>query len=218
MIKNKNLINQKFGKLTVIDFSSKITKNKKTRKYWLCKCECGNYKVIEQDHLISGHTRSCGCFKKETISNRFYKHGLTDTRLFRIWTNVKTRCYNKKSKFYKNYGGRGIVICNEWKNNFNSFYNWAMSNGYQDDLTIDRIDVNENYEPSNCRWVDIKTQQRNRGNNYLIKYNGEEHCVTEWGRILGINYGTILYRLKKLKWSIRKAFTEPVKNKKYFKS
>ena len=218
MTKNKNLINQKFGKLTVIEFNAKITKNKRTRQYWLCKCECGNYKIIEQDHLISGHTRSCGCLKKEIIRNKIHKHGLTNTRLFRIWTNIKTRCYNKKLKCYKNYGGRGIAVCNEWLKDFKAFYNWAINNGYSDDLTIDRINVNGHYEPNNCRWIDIKTQQRNRANNYFIKYNGEEHCITEWGRILGINYGTILYRIKKLKWSIQKAFTEPVKNKKYLKS
>lgn len=117
---------------------------------------------------------------------------------------MKKRCYNLKYKRYNDYGGRGIKICNEWLNDFKVFYDWAMQNGYKDNLTIDRIDVNGNYEPSNCRWANIKTQANNKRNNRIIEYKGEFHTMSEWANIYNINYKLLHSRLKK-GWNIEKA-------------
>lgn len=134
-----------------------------------------------------------------------FKHGKRNTNIYGVWQTMKTRCYNEHSEKYKNYGGRGITVCDEWRNDFQAFYNWAINNGYDDNLTIDRIDVNEDYSPSNCRWITNKEQQRNRRNNRNITINGETHCLSEWCEILGLNYNTVRSRLNIYKWSIERA-------------
>lgn len=118
---------------------------------------------------------------------------------------MKDRCYNINSKDYKNYGRRDIAVCSEWKDDFMTFYDWSIHNGYDDTLTIDRIDNNKGYEPSNCRWVDMKTQQRNKRNNKYFTYDGETHCITEWCEILGLNYNTVMTRINKYKYPIKRA-------------
>lgn len=133
-------------------------------------------------------------------------HGLRYTRLYNIWSNMKSRCNNPKHTYYKNYGGRGITICQEWQNDFQSFYNWAMANGYREKLTIDRIDTNGNYEPSNCQWASRKAQQNNRRYNHIITYNGESHSISEWSRITGINKGALYSRIYR-GWSLEKTFS-----------
>lgn len=156
----KDLSGLKFGKLTVLKF---INKDKNYHCKWLCQCDCGNQKEILDTHLITGKIKSCGCLNKEKIT----KHGQSHSKLYYIYYAMKQRCYKKNAKNYKNYGGRGIKICNEWLNNFISFYNWAIKNGYKEDakrgqFTIDRINVNGNYEPNNCRWINIIEQQKNK--------------------------------------------------------
>lgn len=141
-----------------------------------------------------------------------FKHHLRYTRLYRIWNHIKDRCLNPKSDAFKHYGARNISICSEWKQDISIFYKWAIENGYNDNLTIDRIDNNGNYEPSNCRWVDIKTQANNKRNNHLITYNNETHTLAEWGRITNINPITINKRLS-IGWSINKALTTPVRSR-----
>lgn len=136
-----------------------------------------------------------------------YKHHLRYTRLYRIWRHVKDRCLYPKSHAWNAYGGRGIRICDEWLN-IVTFYNWAINNGYQDNLTIDRINHNGNYEPNNCRWITIKEQQRNKRNNHFITYNNETHCIGEWEEITNL---PIRNRLSK-GWTIEKAFTTPKRN------
>lgn len=126
-----------------------------------------------------------------------YIHGKRKTRLYRIWTNMKTRCINPNDPHFERYGRRGITVCDEWKNDFKAFYDWSMSNGYADDLTIDRIDNNGNYEPSNCRWVTVKEQNQNKRNVILITYDGETHTVTEWARKLNLGHDTIRQRYHK---------------------
>ena len=138
-------------------------------------------------------------------------HGKSNTRLFRIWSHIKDRCDNPNNDAYKNYCKIGVTICNEWKNDFMSFYNWAMSNGYKDNLTIDRIENNGNYQPNNCRWITIKQQHRNTRRNIFLNYNGENRCVSEWSEILGINETTLRSRLRK-GWSIDRALSEKVKS------
>ena len=132
-----------------------------------------------------------------------------DRRIYKLWSHVKDRCYCKNNKDYKNYGARGIKVCEEWKNDFMSFYNWSMAHDYADDLTIDRIDVNGNYEPSNCRWVTPKEQARNRRNNKFITYNNETHCISEWAEKIGIPRKCLEHRIRN--WSdLDRIFNRPV--------
>ena len=144
--------------------------------------------------------------------NPNYKHGLRRTRLFSIWANMLTRCHNPKFIRYYRYGGRGITVCDEWRNDFMSFYNWAMANGYDDSLTIDRINNDGNYEPSNCRWVTIKIQCNNRGNNHIVTLYGVSKPLNEMAELYGINPKTVRDRLKR-GWKLEDALTKPVEIK-----
>ena len=136
-----------------------------------------------------------------------YRHGMRYTRIYNIWRSMRQRCFNPRCDAYKHYGGRGITVCTEWEN-FQTFYDWAMSNGYAEDLTIDRVDTDKNYEPSNCRWVTQKVQQNNRTNNRLLEVDGVSHTIAEWGDATGIQASTIWARLK-TGWSPKRAVTEP---------
>lgn len=134
---------------------------------WLCLCSCGREAIVKAGNLRSGHTRSCGCFMKRRISETQATHLQSHRRLYNVWTSIKARCYNLNSTYFSDYGGRGISMCNEWKHDYQAFHNWAMSSGYNPDAkrgecTIDRIDVNGDYCPSNCRWVSMMVQRHNR--------------------------------------------------------
>ena len=157
-----DLTGKKFGRLTVVGYSHKDSHG---ACYWECVCKCGSPLIVRGQNLRSGHTQSCGCLQKERVAVANMTHGLKGTRLYRIWIDMKGRCYNPKATCHKDYGGRGITVCDEWKDNFQAFYDWAMPNGYRDDLSIDRIDVNGNYEPSNCRWATASEQQKNKRKN-----------------------------------------------------
>lgn len=176
----------KFDRLTLV---KEVEKGK-----WLCRCECGNEKIIASNHIGNNHTKSCGCLNREVIT----KHGQSRNRIYNTYQAMKDRCTNEKSQFYKDYGGRGIVICDEWlgENGFKNFYEWAIQNGYSNKLTIDRIDVNGNYEPSNCRWATMKVQNNNLRSNRRITINGVTHTVAEWSEIVGIKSATIFSRLR----------------------
>lgn len=188
----EDLTGQKFNNLLVIET---FRKNQKT--YCKCICDCGKETIVEKPNLKNGTTKSCGCLSRINSANRLRTHGLTKSRLYRIWDGIKTRCYRTNAKGYKNYGRRGIYMCDEWKNDFQTFYDWAMNNGYNDKLTIDRIDNNGDYEPSNCRWADKKTQQNNTRWNHQITYNGTTHSISEWATILGVNYQMLYSRIKR---------------------
>lgn len=153
----KNRIDEKYGMLTVISFNCK----EKNKVRWNCKCLCGNTTVVSASNLASGAVKSCGCLKKASHN---VKHGQSNKRIGHIWDNMKARCCREGSQAYANYGGRGITICNEWLENSSNFYEWAFSHGYNDSLTIERINVNGNYEPSNCVWAKWSTQARNKRN------------------------------------------------------
>jgi len=180
-----DMTGERYGRLTVDHLYCRGGNGKKL--LWACICDCGNVVNVSRDKLVSGHTTSCGCFHKDEVSKRVIKHGMSNTRLFWCWQHMINRCENPKDKNYNHYGGRGITVCEEWHDS-STFINWALNNGYEKKLTIDRIDVNGNYEPSNCRWVDYKTQDRNKRNNIFITYEGETHCLSEWCEIKGLPY------------------------------
>lgn len=182
----KNYIGEKYGKLTILEFMYK----KNSHYYYKCKCDCGNEKIIALASLRNGNTKSCGCYHKEVCIKKFKKdHNdlsyISRKRLHTIWNHMKYRCYSKKCSNYKNYGGRNIKICDEWKD-FNNFYNWALKNGYQNNLSIDRIDNDKNYEPKNCRWITIQEQQKNRRNNVIIRHNNKVYTIKDLADLYGI--------------------------------
>ena len=171
------------------------------------------YGNVPYCNLIRGNTKSCGCIFNE----RNEMHGLINTRLYRIWANIKARCYYKKCVDYNDYGGRGITMCDEWKNSFKSFHDWAFDNGYDEKAdkwkcTIDRIDVNGNYEPSNCRWATIKEQANNKTNSLNITYKGETKTLAQWAEELDLPYKTLYARIHSYHWDVIEAFERPIGN------
>lgn len=203
MAKIVDLTGKKFNRLKVL---KPVGKTNQGKILWLCQCDCGNLCKATTGGLNSGNNQSCGCLHKETFTSK--THGKRYTRLYCIYIHMKERCYNQNEKNYNDYGGRGITVCDEWQE-FIPFYEWAMNNGYADNLTLDRIDVNGNYEPSNCRWATPKEQANNRRTNRLITYNGETHNIAEWAKIKKIKYGTLQSRITKRKWNIEKALNTP---------
>lgn len=197
----------RFGRWVVI---SADPDNK--RKY-ICKCDCGTIKSVWDSNLKCGKSLSCGCLASETTTTRNFRHGKAGTRLYRVWSNMKRRCYDPKNNRYKHYGGKGVKVCDEWQD-FLSFEKWAISAGYKQDAeygecTIDRIDVDGNYEPNNCRWTDIKTQCYNRTSNKLLTYKGKTQTLTEWEKEIGCGKYIIGNRLLK-GWSVEDALEIPI--------
>lgn len=186
----KNLKGETFGLLTVIKETDK-------KGFWLCECQCGNTTIVRRSQLISGKTKSCGCLKKKTRLLSGFNESVSNTRLYKIWSEMKIRCYNPKNKSYPRYGGRGIRVCDEWLNSYKAFYDWAISHGYGDELSIDRKDVNGNYEPNNCRWVDDFIQSRNKRNSNTYTYNGQTLCMVDWASFFDINYSSLLKSIKR---------------------
>ena len=183
----EDLIGKKFGRLIVLNCYMRNYK-----RYCLCLCDCGKKKEIRADNIKKGLTKSCGCLSKELLKKRQTTHGASTTRLYKIWDGMKKRCRpNSKNKYYY---GKCIKVCESWKD-FNNFKEWSINNGYKENLTIDRIDVNGNYCPENCRWITISQQQFNKSNNHKINYNGKEYCVSELAEILGINKQTLFSRI-----------------------
>jgi hypothetical protein len=194
-----------FGRLTVIEEAEK----QHGRIAYLCQCECGNQVIVSANKLRKGHTQSCGCLKKERTSEAKKTHGMQHTTEYNTWIGMKTRCFNPKNQDFKNYGGRGIIVCDEWKDSFETFYTdmGAKPEGY----SIDRIDVDGNYEPSNCRWATRSEQQRNRTDNHLLTYKEETKTMIEWSDELKIKYSVLKDRITRYQWSVERAFSQPVR-------
>lgn len=210
MSKVNDLTEKKFNRLTVIE---RAENNKYNRATWLCKCDCGNMIIVSGNALLKSNTKSCGCLRSETVRKSKNKiHGMTDTRIFHCWSAMKDRCTNERHKAYKNYGGRGIRVCDEWLHDFQTFYEWAMENGYSDELSIDRIDNDGNYEPSNCRWITYKEQQNNKRTNHYLEYDGEVKTIAQWAEIVGIKRKVLTQRINN-GWTTEKALTTPVRKR-----
>lgn len=196
----RNLVGQRFGKLTVLRRAKENAKSGNAR--WVCRCDCGSTSTVIGSQLRRGHTTSCGC-------NRLSKRamGYSHERLYRIWTGMHRRCYNPTHDRHQWYGNKGVTVCDEW-HDFLAFRTWALKNGYEDELTIDRVDSDGNYEPANCRWVDIRTQANNRSNNRLLVYKGKEYTATELAEAHGMSPRTIYNRLR-LGWSVNEIVKTP---------
>lgn len=189
----QDLTGKVFGEWTVIKFSHL---NKNRLPYWNCKCKCGTIRSVNHYSLINWKSLSCGCTSRERASEKIITHGYSKTRIYKIWKGMKKRCNNQNSSVYKFYGGRGISVCNEWMQSFELFYAWSIANGYKENLSIDRIDVNGNYCPDNCRWVDVETQHTNTRRNHMITIDGKTKILRDWSIESGVPASTIIRRLK----------------------
>ena len=169
MPKKKDLSGERFGKLVAI----KPTGKKNGAYVWECSCDCGNVIYVVGSKLTNGHTKSCGCIRRDGTKKSVYSHGLCKTRLYRIWSNMKTRCSNPLSRNYGYYGGKGVSVCNEWLLDFQAFYDWAINNGYKDGLTIDRKNSDGDYCPQNCQWI---TQSENATRANIKRWAASAAC------------------------------------------
>lgn len=193
----KDITGQRFGRLVAISFDRREEKD----TYWRCRCDCGAEVVVRGSNLgkKSGGTTSCGCLHRELTSQRRRTHGGRNTPLYKIWQGMKERCYGKYSIGYRNYGERGITVCDEWKEDFVAFRDWAISHGYSDDkrYQLDRIDNDKGYSPTNCRFITRVGQANNKRNNRIITYNGETKTAAEWARLFGVDRSAMCKQLDK---------------------
>lgn len=197
LINPSDYIGKKFNKLTVVEYVDV----RGSHRLFKVVCDCGNERVIRLDHMKKGETKSCGCYglQKNII------HGLKGNKIYNLWKGIKRRCYNKNEKSFKNYGGRGIKICEEWKDDPMAFFNWANGR-HKEGLQLDRKDNNMDYSPENCRFVTSKMNTRNTRRNLVIEYNGEKKCLSEWCELIKFNYKKVQLRIQRLKWPIEKSF------------
>lgn len=215
----EDLTGQRFGMLTVIE----KVENKNGRVTWKCKCDCGGIRISNANNIKSGKVKSCGCMVKNNRIPDYaihpYKHKMSKTRIYRIWANMRNRCEDKNSQEYSLYGGRGIRVCDEWLGEHGSenFIKWAYENGYDENVpygecTIDRIDVNGNYEPSNCKWSTAKEQANNRRTNLVYEYNGKKKTLMQWCELYNKKYYLVRQRIRRDGWSFERALFEESRN------
>ena len=176
---------------------------------FLCRCECGKEFVARSVDLRKGRVKSCGCVNRRELINKNTKHGYHDHPIYFALSHIKQRCCNPKCAEYQNYGGRGITVCDEWLNNPKSFIDWSIQNGWRKGLTIDRIDNDKGYEPSNCRWVDMNVQENNKRNNHFLEYKGRRLTISQWSKEIGISRDSINYRILN-GWTIEETLNTPV--------
>lgn len=198
-------IGKKYGKLTILSKAPRKDKGNNTRFY--VECDCGNVTEVYYRHLRSGNNKSCGCLSKERIYRT--KDGLRWHPLYQVWYNMVSRCANPEDKDFVRYGQRGISVCDEWKKSLTIFYNWAISNGYEKGLKLDRRENNGNYEPDNCRFLTPKENSRNTRTNRYISYKGETKTMIEWAEIFSIKYAVLKTRMR-AGWDFEKAVTQKV--------
>lgn len=203
MSKVIDITGQKFNNLTVIE---RLPNAKGGISVWKCLCDCGNYTTVRASNLKNGAVKSCGCLKH---ISRTKTHGETHTRLYSLWNAMKNRCNNPNANCYMRYGGRGIKVCDEWQESFVSFRDWSLENGYDETLSIDRIDNNKGYYPKNCRWVTFEQQCNNRRSNVLIEYKGETRNLMQWCKILNVDYKLVHNRMNKSGWNFEKSVSTP---------
>lgn len=209
----KDRTGEKYGRLTIVSYTGKQTFHG-GNAIWLCKCDCGKY--VERPAVMLKHSKmpSCGCYVKEHTENLNKSHGGRNERLYLVWIDMRRRCYDKKDSNYFRYGGRGIKVCDEWKD-YSVFREWAIKTGYdpsarKQQCTIDRIDVDGNYCPDNCRWVDAKIQNNNRRNNKIVEFNGRKQTLKQWADEMCFNYEMVDKRLN-AGWDIERAFYQPAR-------
>lgn len=206
------LIGKAYGKLKILSEANSRGRD----RFVLCRCECGNEKEYRLADVKFGGSTNCGCIRKEKLRAKHTTHNLSRHPLHRVWMGIKERCYYPKHQKYERYGGRGIKVCDEWKDDFKSFYDWAMANGYKKGLEVDRHpNTDGDYEPSNCRITTVLKNRRNKDNLVFLEYNGQRKCITEWAEEVGINARRIRERIKKLGWSVEQALTIPKRINKY---
>lgn len=213
----ESMIGLKQGRLQIIQISPEKHSNGSTQ--FICQCDCGNIFVTTYSSIKRG-TSSCGCLNREATT---ITHGMTGTRMYGIWKGIKARCYCPSATNYTEYGGRGIKVCDEWLYDFTNFYTWSINNGYNDGLTLDRINGDGNYEPSNCRWITMLEQANNKRNNIKIQYYGREFTLRDFCSLLNMSYEKVRYHYnngslfdlieKKQKEDMVKLYTELIKNK-----
>lgn len=205
------MIGKKYGMLTVIKrIDDKICPKGNHETRYECICDCGNTTSVYGNYLRSGHTKSCGCYNNNRLVSMNKTHGISGSRLYNVWKGIRGRCNNPNNKSYKNYGGRGIKLCDEW-DDYENFHDWAYDNGYDEsakhgECTIERIDVNGDYCPENCRWATNKEQSSNKRNNHLITLDGVVHTLSQWCEIYDIKQSTVRQRLKN-GWTEKDALT-----------
>ena len=208
MSRKLDLTGQRFGRLVVLSFHH----NENGKRYWLCLCDCGNKKIAHTSHLNFGLVKSCGCLADETRANnrlKKRKHGFSHKeRLYETWKNMKRRCCDPSNNRAKFYIEKGIKVCDEWMNDYSEFRQWALSHGYAETLTLDRINNDGDYCPENCRWATAKIQANNQSRNHLLTYNGETLTMSEWADKLGITYATINSRVQH-GWSMTRIVNTP---------
>ena len=209
MAKRAKLKGKTFNYLTVICYHQTL-KNKHgiQSAIWKCRCKCGNITLVSSTNIKGGHIKSCGCFQRESVGKINRTHGRSRTPEYRIWTQMKSRCYNPNTTDYKYYGGKGIKVCDKWVNSFESFF---MDMGKRPSLlhTIDRIENNTDYTPENCKWATRKTQTRNRSNTKTLTYKGETKPMAAWAEILGLNYTTVQSRVAR-GWDVNDIIETPI--------
>lgn len=205
-----DLTGKKFNMLKVV---KRVENSKSGCARWQCECDCGNTTIVQGSNLKNGAVKSCGCLISKRIKETCGTHLQSKTRLYGIWGNMIQRCTNPNCKSYKNYGLRKIMVCDDWKKDFNKFYKWAITNGYSENLTIERKNTNKGYTPENCTWISKSEQAKNREFNLKIFYKNETNTLAEWCRKLNLNYKTIYMRIWGYKWSVEKAFETPIKNR-----
>jgi hypothetical protein len=193
----ENLIGQKFGCWSV---TGREIKNRKT--IWKCKCVCGTERLIVRCNLTRGQTTNCGCLQRLKTAERLKTHGESKTKLYGVWCAMRRRCYLKTTKDYKNYGARGIKVCDQWNEGYQSFKDWALQFGYVEGLTLERNDVNGDYTPDNCAWITKAEQAKNTRRSVMLTIEGETKPLTQWAEIHGMNKGTLGSRYRSRRWSM----------------